>query len=80
MKPFTSSPTATPHHLTRRSDGKLIAGVANGVGDHFKIEPNLVRLGFIVLALAGGAGVVLYLAGWLWLPEDDSTAAPSARR
>ena len=63
------SPTSASR-LSRRSDGKLIAGVASGVGEHFNIEPNLVRLGFIVLALAGGAGVVLYLAGWLWLPED----------
>ena len=58
-----------PPRLSRRSDGKLIAGVASGVGDHFNIEPNLVRLAFVVLALAGGAGVVLYVAGWLWLPE-----------
>ena len=60
-----------PPLLTRQSDGKLIAGVANGIGEHFNIEPNLVRLGFIVLALAGGAGVVLYFAAWLWLPDES---------
>ena len=38
-----------------------------------------MRLAFVVLTLAGGAGVVLYLAGWLWLPEDDGTAAPIGR-
>jgi signal transduction histidine kinase len=61
--------------LTRRSEGKLIAGVASGIGERFQIEPNIVRLAFVVLALAGGAGVVLYLAGWLWLPDDDGTEA-----
>ncbi|HEX5586544.1 MAG TPA: PspC domain-containing protein [Acidimicrobiia bacterium] len=66
------SPT-TSHRLTRGTDGKLIAGVATGVGDHFGIEPNLVRLAFVVLALAGGAGVVLYVAGWIWMPSDDGT-------
>jgi signal transduction histidine kinase/phage shock protein PspC (stress-responsive transcriptional regulator) len=52
--------------------------VASGVGEHFNIEPNLVRLGFIVLALAGGAGVVLYFAGWLWLPEDGDADMSNA--
>ena len=72
------SPASTRSRLSRRSDGKLIAGVASGVGEHFNIEPNLVRLGFIVLALAGGAGVVLYVAGWLWLPEAGDADAPHA--
>ncbi len=44
------SPSATGPRLTRRSHNKLIAGVASGIGDHFAIEPNLVRLAFVVLA------------------------------
>jgi signal transduction histidine kinase/phage shock protein PspC (stress-responsive transcriptional regulator) len=75
VKPLTSSPAATRPRLTRRSHDKLIAGVAGGIGDRFEIEPNLVRLAFVVLTFAGGAGVVLYLAGWLWLPEDNGSAA-----
>ena len=30
-----------------------------------------MRLAFVVLTLAGGAGVVLYAAGWLFLPTDE---------
>jgi signal transduction histidine kinase len=74
---------AAPHaRLSRRAQGKLIAGVASGIGDRFQIEPNLVRLAFVVLTLAGGAGVVLYVAGWLWLPVRDGTVlvAPSRAR
>jgi signal transduction histidine kinase/phage shock protein PspC (stress-responsive transcriptional regulator) len=59
------------HTLSRRADHKLIAGVASGIGDRVGIEPNLVRLAFVVLAFAGGAGIVLYAAGWLWLPVAD---------
>jgi signal transduction histidine kinase len=82
------SPSATGHRLTsnvtRRSHNKLIAGVASGIGDHFAIEPNLVRLAFVVLALAGGAGIVLYGAGWIFLredngAEDDGTDAHAGR-
>jgi signal transduction histidine kinase len=69
------SPTATHHALSRRSQHKLIAGVASGLGDKFGIEPTLVRLAFVVLAFAGGAGIVLYGAGWLFLPLDAGADA-----
>ena len=68
----TSGPTVKSRHaLTRRSRHKIVAGVAGGIGDHFHIEANLVRLAFVVLTLAGGAGIVLYGAGWLFLSTDD---------
>jgi len=65
-------------HLARRSHGKLIAGVASGIGDGFGIEPNLVRLAFLVLSFAGGAGIALYVAAWIWLPTADGSAADPA--
>jgi signal transduction histidine kinase/phage shock protein PspC (stress-responsive transcriptional regulator) len=81
VNPPFGSPVRKRLALTRRPTDKLIAGVASGLGDRFRIEPNLVRLAFVVLALAGGAGIVLYAAGWLFLPVDrdsaDHTAAAS---
>jgi signal transduction histidine kinase len=70
------------HRWVRRSRGKLIAGVASGLGDEFGIEPNLVRLAFLVLAFAGGAGIALYIAGWIWMPRDDAAdgSPPRATR
>jgi signal transduction histidine kinase len=70
------------HRLVRRTRGKLIAGVASGLGDEFGIEPNLVRLAFLVLAFAGGAGIALYAAAWIWMPRDDTEGGsdrPSSR-
>jgi signal transduction histidine kinase len=64
--------------LARRSHDKLIAGVASGLGDAFGIEPNLVRLAFIVLAFAGGAGIALYVAAWIWLPTTDAVGATTS--
>jgi signal transduction histidine kinase/phage shock protein PspC (stress-responsive transcriptional regulator) len=65
--------------LARRSEHKMIAGVASGLGDHFHVEPNLVRLAFVVLTLAGGAGVVLYAGGWLFLPTQAECERPRER-
>jgi signal transduction histidine kinase len=76
----TGSPATIRRTLTRRSHQKLIAGVASGLGDHFHIEPNLVRLAFAVLALVGGAGIVLYAAGWLFLPTSDAAAVDEPGR
>ena len=76
----TGAPLSTRPALARRSHDRLLAGVASGVGDHFHIEPNLVRLAFVVLTFAGGAGIVLYAAGWLLLPTDDPSAAATATR
>ena len=50
----------------------MIAGVASGISRHFGIDPVMVRIGFIVLAFLGGAGLALYLVGWLALPRDTS--------
>lgn len=51
------------------SDGRL-AGVCAGVARHWNVDPVLVRVGCVLLALSGGIGLVLYAAGWLLIPAD----------
>ena len=61
----------------RRSatDAKL-AGLCAGVARHWGIDPVLVRVGWALLALSGGVGFVLYVAGWLMIPVDGKDKAP----
>lgn len=56
--------------------GRKIAGVAAGIGNRYRIDPVLVRVGFVVAAIYGGAGILVYLLGWLFLPEQDDEASP----
>ncbi|MGI3783019.1 MAG: PspC domain-containing protein, partial [Janthinobacterium lividum] len=56
------------------SDTKL-AGVCGGVAARWGLDPVLVRVGFVLLALTGGVGVILYLAGWLLLPVSGTQRA-----
>jgi len=58
--------------LRRTPDDRVIAGVAGGVGEYFGVDPVLVRIGFIMLAFLGGAGLALYLMGWVVLPARGS--------
>jgi phage shock protein PspC (stress-responsive transcriptional regulator) len=56
--------------------GRKIAGVAAGIGARYRIDPTLVRVGFVVAAIYGGAGILVYLLGWLFLPEQDDEVSP----
>lgn len=68
--------TTSNDRLTRSRDDRLVGGVAGGLGAYLGIDPALVRVGFVLLAVFGGSGVVLYLALWLLLPPDDDAARP----
>ncbi|MFJ9370200.1 PspC domain-containing protein [Nocardia sp. NPDC101769] len=57
-------------------DGPL-AGVAVGFGRRYDVDPVLVRVAFVVSALFGGAGIVLYLLGWLLLPQAGDQSSPA---
>jgi phage shock protein PspC (stress-responsive transcriptional regulator) len=61
----------------RRSatDAKL-TGLCGGIAQHWGVDPLLVRVGCVLLALSGGIGLVLYLAGWLLIPVEGKTVAP----
>jgi phage shock protein PspC (stress-responsive transcriptional regulator) len=50
----------------------MLAGVAAGLADFFDVDPTLVRIAFVALALLGGLAVPLYLAAWLLVPDEDA--------
>src|SRR5689334_3509324 len=50
----------------RRAEGRVIAGVCAGIAQALDVDVTLVRLVFALLALAGGAGILLYLALWAY--------------
>src|SRR4051794_30422925 len=70
--------TAAPR-LERLDRGRVLAGVCVGLGRHLRIDPTLVRIVFIVLAIAGGTGFVAYGLAWLMIP-DEGESAPLIRR
>lgn len=56
--------------IVRGSD-RWFAGVAGGIATKAGIDPLIVRGIFVVLALLGGPGILLYLIGWLLLPDSS---------
>jgi phage shock protein C len=63
--------------IFRSRNDRMIAGVAGGLAAYFNIDPLFVRLGFALLALVNGVGIMLYMILWLLLPNEDSAAADS---
>jgi len=66
--------------LDRATDHGRIAGVCAGVADRWRIDPLLVRVGAVILALCSGIGAVLYGAAWLLLPAKGETDGPLMTR
>jgi phage shock protein PspC (stress-responsive transcriptional regulator)/predicted membrane protein len=73
--------THTPHvrRLERSSQSKMFAGVAGGLGRYFDLNPTVFRLGFVVLTLLGGAGVLVYIAAFLVMPAEGEDASFAER-
>jgi phage shock protein PspC (stress-responsive transcriptional regulator) len=51
---------------------RMLTGVAAGLAEYFGVDVRIVRVAFVVLTVAGGAGIPLYLAGLLLIPEEGS--------
>src|SRR6478752_10266308 len=55
----------------RSRNDRIVAGVAGGLARMLRVDPILIRVAFVVLALFGGSGILLYALGWLLLPSDS---------
>jgi len=72
--------TATVHNTTdqttpqlrRPVEGRMLAGVAAGIAHYLGADVTAVRIILAVLTIVGGAGVPIYLAAWLLIPEEGS--------
>jgi phage shock protein C len=64
--------TREPQPLSRPIQDRMLAGVAAGIARYLGVDVTVVRIVFAVLAVVGGAGVPIYLAGWLLIPEEGA--------
>jgi phage shock protein C len=78
-------PAGGGQRLVRRSHSeRVVAGVCGGIGRYLGIDPVLLRIAFVILALANGLGVIAYVIAWVAIPEERPGQplgpAPEARR
>jgi phage shock protein C len=60
--------------LERSRDDRVLAGVCGGLGEYFGVDAVLIRIAALLLVLAGGAGLLLYVIGWIAMPEAPERA------
>lgn len=58
--------------LRRPVHDRMLAGVGSGIADYLGVDETLVRIALVVATFFGGAGIAVYLAGWLLIPEEGS--------
>lgn len=63
-------PPPAAHRLHRGRRGRMIAGVCAGLADHLGVDPVVLRVVFLFLAIGGGFGGLLYLLCWILIPEE----------
>ena len=56
--------------LYRPRNGRVVAGVCAAIGNRFGISPFLVRVIFLVSMLLPGPQILIYLAGWILIPNE----------
>jgi phage shock protein C len=56
--------------LYRSTSNRQLAGVCGGLAEYFNLDPTLIRVLFVILAVLGGSGVILYLALWVIVPKQ----------
>jgi phage shock protein PspC (stress-responsive transcriptional regulator) len=65
---------SSPRRLVRPRDNRWIAGVCSGLARRFGMSPGLMRLIFVLSCLLPGPQVVIYLALWIIMPNEDRYA------
>ncbi|QKW33338.1 PspC domain-containing protein [Actinomadura sp. NAK00032] len=62
----------TTKKLQRTHDGRMVAGVCSGAAEYLGVDANILRIALAVFTVFGGAGLALYIIGWVLIPEEGA--------
>ena len=65
--------------LYRSQVNRMIGGVCGGLAEYFTIDPNLMRLLFVILTFMGGSGILIYIASLIIIPNNPDQSIPEKR-
>lgn len=58
--------------VRKSANEKMLFGVAGGIAEYLGTDPTLVRIGFVILTVAGGSGLLVYVILALIMPGPDA--------
>jgi phage shock protein C len=56
--------------LYRSKTDRKLAGVCGGLARYFNLDATLIRVLFVLLAVLGGSGLIIYVAMWIIVPNE----------
>jgi phage shock protein C len=65
---------AQTRKLYRSRTNRKLAGICGGLAQYFNLDATLMRVLFVVLAVLGGSGLVIYLVMWIIVPNEPQGA------
>ncbi len=77
--PAGPGPARSYRQIHRSHEDRIVSGLSGGLGRYVNIDPVIVRILFVVLTLFGGSGILLYLIGWVAIPDEGQSIAPIGR-
>lgn len=63
----------------RSKRDRMLGGVCGGIADYFNVDVVLIRLLWVLAALAEGIGLIVYIVAWVIIPEESYTSIGSSR-
>ena len=72
--------TFASKRLTRSASDRVIAGVCGGLAEYLDVDPLFIRLAWILMVLAGGFGILLYVAWIVIVPVGTPGMASQGER
>jgi phage shock protein PspC (stress-responsive transcriptional regulator) len=76
---MTGSSNYKDRKLFRSQENRMIGGVCGGMAEYFNIDPNLMRLLFVVLTFLGGSGILIYIASLIIIPNNPDQTVQEKR-
>ena len=72
------SPDTQIRRVRRSRQDRVFGGVCGGLGRYLNVDPVLLRIAAVALALSGGLGVLAYIIAWIVIPEapEDASEPP----
>lgn len=76
----TQEPLHGPKKLRRHAQDQSLGGVCSGLASFFDVDPVLIRVLFVIMVVAYGSGVLLYLVLWIVIPEAKGEEVSSMQQ
>lgn len=56
--------------LYKSSTDKKVCGVCGGIANYFDVDPNVIRLIWVIFTLVGGSGLIAYIIAAIIMPDE----------